>query len=336
MRRVSYTVALMVTSLAMGAAATATVGQVSPASDVALTKSAPTSIAAEAGAIDYIIRVTNTQSTPVPMSEVEVVDEMTGRAPVILKAAGSPLDGSVLAPGASLTFTHRAAISAAECGMTVKNAARVRLMIDGVQIAESDLGNNAESVETTVVCTPPPGGGTGEPVTPPATSPPTTLPDLPVSPGQVPVPPQATPQEPQAPARRLVSRAPRGRARLLLVKHAPRRARAGQAVRYRLVVSSVGGTAATGVVVTDRMPSGVVLPDVTRGMRVQGSLITWRLGRLVPGQRRVLLVPAVASPARSGCVTNRAEARAANAGRVLASARTCLRVQPRPAPRVTG
>ena len=65
---------------------------------------------------------------------------------------------------------------------------------------------------------------------------------------------------------------------------------AGDKLTYRLTVTSVGAKAADKVVVTDRVPEGLILDEtsITEGGLAENGLITWNLGTLEPNASRFL------------------------------------------------
>jgi uncharacterized repeat protein (TIGR01451 family) len=72
---------------------------------------------------------------------------------------------------------------------------------------------------------------------------------------------------------------------LTLSKNAPSAATAGQTINYSLNWSVTGNEPAPGVVVTDTLPANTtyVAGSCTGGCSVNGNVITWNLGNLVPG-----------------------------------------------------
>ncbi|GIW35498.1 hypothetical protein [Meiothermus sp.] len=86
------------------------------------------------------------------------------------------------------------------------------------------------------------------------------------------------------------------------------RANPGDAVRYTLTVTNNGPDAATSVTLTDALPSGLGEAR-SEGARLEGSTLTWNLGRMGPGERRTVQVEAIAESL--GTWVNTAEVRAA-------------------------
>ncbi len=77
---------------------------------------------------------------------------------------------------------------------------------------------------------------------------------------------------------------------LRVVKTAPRFARVGRRVRFRLTVTNAGSVAARDVLMADIPPAAVALASLktrTRARVVRGSAI-WRLGTLAPGAKRTV------------------------------------------------
>jgi uncharacterized repeat protein (TIGR01451 family) len=97
----------------------------------------------------------------------------------------------------------------------------------------------------------------------------------------------------------------------------PRVAGPGQSITYTLVYTNLGPQVATGVLVTDCVPT--VLTDVSYvaagpAVTPTGSVsYTWRVGDLAPGERGVVTVTGVVTPSVSGVfsLTNRATITAA-------------------------
>jgi uncharacterized repeat protein (TIGR01451 family) len=142
-----------------------------------------------------------------------------------------------------------------------------------------------------------------------------------------------------AAARRPVStpRAAAGRARLAIDKTAPRRARGGQVVTYRITVRNSGTTPARSVIISDAVPSQLSLARPARGARMSAGTLTWRLGTIAPRGSRSVTVALRLDATASGTRCNTASAAAANAPRV--ADRACTSVTPvaaRVEPAVTG
>jgi uncharacterized repeat protein (TIGR01451 family) len=82
------------------------------------------------------------------------------------------------------------------------------------------------------------------------------------------------------------------------------RVNVGQRVTYSVTVANVGSNAATGVVVTDRLPEGLTQPTAA-GAQINQGTITWNITRLLVGERRTFKVEATAAAA--GRLVNAAE-----------------------------
>jgi uncharacterized repeat protein (TIGR01451 family) len=94
-----------------------------------------------------------------------------------------------------------------------------------------------------------------------------------------------------------------------LVKSAPRRVRLGGAVRYRLTVRNTGDTALTGVVISDPVPDGVIVPRGSRTARqLRGGAVTINVGRLASGASRTYTVTMRTLRDRTGRICNLATA----------------------------
>jgi uncharacterized repeat protein (TIGR01451 family) len=161
-----------------------------------------------------------------------------------------------------------------------------------------------------------------EPPTPPEPPhPPVPPPPIPPVPPVPPPPPPPTPPLTE----------------LRVVKTAPRVARVGQRVPFRLTVRNVGSVAARKVLLADVPPAAVTLAGLrtTGRVRVVRGDLMWRLGRLAPGARRTVRGTVRIQAARPGRVRNLAFATAVNAK--IADDRTDTRIlrRRRPTP-VTG
>lgn len=144
-----------------------------------------------------------------------------------------------------------------------------------------------------------PGGGDQTPATP--------------SPGPNPLAPSGdrpaseTPQGGGEPAPQLQ------RPGLTLTKSAPKRARIGAAITYRLTVRNTGDTTLTGVAITDPVPDGLVVPAGSRAARLlRGGAIGITVGRLAPGASRTYTVTLRTLSDRGGRVCNLATATGTN------------------------
>ena len=113
--------------------------------DVAIAKKADQAAYTPGQTITYTVTVTNTGQAPVPFSEIDVADPTLPN----LVAVNPP---ATLEPGASVEYTGTRAVTVTDCG-TVPNTATVRLLVDGLQVAETDPENNSASVSVPVNCT---------------------------------------------------------------------------------------------------------------------------------------------------------------------------------------
>jgi uncharacterized repeat protein (TIGR01451 family) len=121
------------------------------------------------------------------------------------------------------------------------------------------------------------------------------------------------------------------------VKTAPRVARVGRRVRFRLTVRNVGPVAARRVVLADVPPAAVALAALRSGTRarvVRGNAI-WSLGRLAPGARRTVRGSVRIKAGTPGLKRNLVLASAVNAQLVTDRADTRVRARRR-VPPVTG
>jgi uncharacterized repeat protein (TIGR01451 family) len=113
----------------------------------------------------------------------------------------------------------------------------------------------------------------------PPPEPPDPPPPPPDPPPPVPPQPPVTPQPPTPPPS----------TQLEVEKTAPRVARVGQRVPFRLTVTNVGTVAATNVRLADVPPAALTLASLkgTTARVVRGNAI-WRLGTLAPGEKRTV------------------------------------------------
>jgi uncharacterized repeat protein (TIGR01451 family) len=98
-----------------------------------------------------------------------------------------------------------------------------------------------------------------------------------------------------------------GQADLLLTKSAPAKVRTGQRLTYTIVVKDLGPDAATGVTVSDQLPSGVTLVSATSrqgSCNTSGGTVTCNLGSLASGKRATVKI--VVTPTSAGTITNTA------------------------------
>lgn len=94
---------------------------------------------------------------------------------------------------------------------------------------------------------------------------------------------------------------------LAIAKTGPARARAGQTVRYVIVVRNTGKAAAVNVRVQDIVPSGLSVTDRGNGT-VAGGRVRWTIPELAPGARRTFVVTMTAGAKVTGMRANRAVA----------------------------
>jgi uncharacterized repeat protein (TIGR01451 family) len=89
----------------------------------------------------------------------------------------------------------------------------------------------------------------------------------------------------------------------------------GQVIRYTLSYVNTGPSPASNVVLTDRLPSGVLFLDASEGDTVDGSVVTWKLGQLAvngTGSRSLRVRVAADTPGGTD-LTNTAQITAAEA-----------------------
>jgi uncharacterized repeat protein (TIGR01451 family) len=124
---------------------------------------------------------------------------------------------------------------------------------------------------------------------------------------------------------------------LRVVKKAPRFARVGQRVRFRLTVTNIGSVTARKVRMADLPPGAVALSGLraSRRARVARGQAVWRLGRLAPGAKRTIRGSVRIQAGTPGWKRNLVLATAVNARLVNDVADTLVRAR-RQAPPVTG
>jgi uncharacterized repeat protein (TIGR01451 family) len=148
---------------------------------------------------------------------------------------------------------------------------------------------------------------------------------------QTPPPPPVTPEPPPAVVTKVLS------PRLTIVKTGPLRARPLQRFNYTIRVRNPGRAVARNVVVTDRLPSGLVYLRTSRRATVKGRVVTVRMGNLRPGQVRTVRITVRAAANVRGRKVNVAVARANNVRPVRDTAPTVFRpLVRRTIPAVTG
>ena len=125
--------------------------------------------------------------------------------------------------------------------------------------------------------------------------------------------------------------------RLAIAKTGPRRARGLQRLTYSIRVRNPGKAVARNVVVTDRLPSGLVYVKASRRATVRGRTITIPMGNLQPGRFRTVKVTVRAAANVRGRKVNVAVARATDVRPVRDTAATVFRpLVRRVIPAVTG
>jgi uncharacterized repeat protein (TIGR01451 family) len=119
--------------------------------------------------------------------------------------------------------------------------------------------------------------------------------------------------------------AAQGRGRLIVVKTAPRRARAGGRITYVIRVTNRGRARARDVVIRDRMPAGVAITRRPRGVTLRSGELTWRVGDLRAGRSRTVRVTVRIARDTAGRRCNVARASADNAATARDRACTVIR-----------
>lgn len=123
---------------------------------------------------------------------------------------------------------------------------------------------------------------------------------------------------------------PPGSPELAVEKIAPDRLPVGEAITYDVVVRNDGTATATAVTLTDAVPAGITITDVTSPCTIGASTVHCSLGDLAAGDRVTLTFSgAVAGNLDDGTViTNTVLAAATNAGDATASATTVVTASP--------
>jgi uncharacterized repeat protein (TIGR01451 family) len=154
-------------------------------------------------------------------------------------------------------------------------------------------------------------------------------PPVPPEPPEPPTPP--TPPSPPAPP------TPPPTTQLTVVKTAPRVARVGERIRFRVTVTNVGSVTAPSVLLADIPPAAVTLTALqsrTRASISRGNAF-WRLGALAPGQSRTVTGTVRLKAGTPGLKRNLSAATAINAKIATDRADTRLLARRR-SPAVTG
>jgi uncharacterized repeat protein (TIGR01451 family) len=112
---------------------------------------------------------------------------------------------------------------------------------------------------------------------------------------------------------------------LSLTKTAPPTAVAGRTITYRLRVRNTGSIALDAVVLRDVMPDGMSIVGLPRGATLKRGVVTWKLGSLAAGDRRVVVLNVRVDRTVRGTRCNSADAAAANAPTVTARACSTIR-----------
>jgi len=91
-------------------------------------------------------------------------------------------------------------------------------------------------------------------------------------------------------------------------------AKAGEELTYTLAYENLGKAAATGITLTDSLPSGVTFVSASNGGSESGRLVTWNLRDILPGQKFSEFVKVEIDPGVvSGPLTNQATITSTNA-----------------------
>ncbi len=109
---------------------------------------------------------------------------------------------------------------------------------------------------------------------------------------------------------------------LEVTKEGPGKQYLGREVTYKITVKNTGDADATELVLTDTIPPGVSKVRATGNPKISGSIITWNLGTLAPGQSRTGSVTYM--PNSIGRISNTASAMAECAEGARDSAETMV------------
>jgi uncharacterized repeat protein (TIGR01451 family) len=83
---------------------------------------------------------------------------------------------------------------------------------------------------------------------------------------------------------------------------------AGQMLTYNLTVSNIGTSDATGVIVTDTLPTNTTFDSASLGGMESGGVVTWTVGTLAPGGTATVTVTVTVNPSPGPTVVNSAAA----------------------------
>ncbi len=109
---------------------------------------------------------------------------------------------------------------------------------------------------------------------------------------------------------------------LELTKGGPETAVLGERVTYHILVKNTGDGDATGVVVRDTIPEGMMFLSSQPGAKVSGDTVSWNLGTLHAGDS--VSITLVLKASRAGCWTDMARATSVEELVDEASATTCV------------
>jgi uncharacterized repeat protein (TIGR01451 family) len=115
-----------------------------------------------------------------------------------------------------------------------------------------------------------------------------------------------------------------GQPRLSLKKTGtPSSVRAGDAMRYTLVVTNVGNATAHGVKVCDNLPAGLTVTSTGSG-KLSGAQVCWTVGVLAKGKHRQLTLLVKVDLTQRSRVVNKAIATANDARSARAASSTSI------------
>ena len=279
-----------------------------PATDVAIAKSAAKGSYEPGETIAWTITVTNAGGTSVPVSDVVVSD------PQLADLTPQGTAGDWLAPGETLTWSGTRALSAADCG-AVSNTATVALRDRKVGEGDANPANDSATAVVNV---------SGE-----ACAPPIALSAL-----AQPAPSPSTTRQAKPLARRDVCPRPRLHASV----SGPGKVAAGEAARFTIAVRNApGAPAARRTRLTVRLPMGFALATPARAAALDDGAMRMSLGTLAARRSRTVSVTLRADRTSRGTQALRASVSArCGTARAKALVRVARAVVNQVLPPVTG
>jgi uncharacterized repeat protein (TIGR01451 family) len=283
-----------------------------PATDLAIAKSAAEGSYAPGETIAWTITVANVGAASVPAADVVVTDpQLADLAPV-----GGGTAGDQLAPGETLTWSGTQVASAADCGV-LSNTATVALR--GRKKGEGD-GNPANDSATASVDVS--GEGCARQIA------------VSVLAQPAPAPAPSTTREAMPQARRDICPRPRLSARVT----GPAKLVAGEAARFTIAVrNAAGAPAARRARLTVKLPLGFALATPAKASAIGDGAVRMSLGTLPARRSRSISVALRADRTTSGGQALRASVSArCGTARAKALVRVARAVENQVLPPVTG